>query len=212
MLQHLAMAMAAAPLVLSASVMPVYMWSMPQTLRLGVGSEFAAGGLAKRAVSVVTRPPIALTIFIVSLWVWHIPDLYDAALRNEVVHLAEHLCFLIGALLFWWPIIGPAPVRSALSYPQRLLYLLLIVTPTAVLAAFITMSGSVIYETYAQGDSIWGLSPLSDQRIGGLIMWVPGNFIYLFTMTALFFKWYESEERKSRSAPRRRRRRKMSPP
>ncbi len=207
MLQHLLLAMAVAPLLLSASVMPAYMWSMPQWMRQGVGTEFAAKGLARRAVSFATRPPVALVFFICALWLWHIPDLYDAAVRNELVHLAEHLSFFLGALLFWWPIIGPAPVRSVLSYPQRLLYLLLIVTPTAILAAMITMTSSVIYESYADSPGIWGLTPLSDQRIGGLIMWVPGNFVYLFTMTRLFFKWFESEESKARSAPRRRRRR-----
>ena len=132
-------------------------------------------------------------------------------MRNELIHLVEHMSFFLGALLFWWPIIGPAPVRSALSYPQRLLYLLMVVTPSAVLAALVTLAGSSIYESYDGTNEVWGLDPLSDQRIGGVIMWVPGNFVYLFAMTALFFKWYESEEQKTRSQRPRRRRRRRRP-
>ena len=208
MLQHLAMALGAAPLLLMAGVMPAFMWSMPRFMRQGVGAEFAVTGMARRAVAFATRPQVAIVLFVGALWIWHIPDFYDAAARNELLHLAEHLSFFTGAMLFWWPIIGPAPVGTALSYPQRLLYLLLVVTPSAVLAALVTLAGSSIYAVYDGSNEVWGLDPLSDQRIGGLIMWVPGNFVYLFTMTALFFKWYASEERKSRlQRPRRRRRR-----
>ena len=208
MLQHLAMALGAAPLLLMAGVMPAFMWSMPRFMRQGVGAEFAVTGMARRVVALATRPQVAIVLFVGALWIWHIPDFYDAAARNELLHLAEHLSFFTGAMLFWWPIIGPAPVGTALSYPQRLLYLLLVVTPSAVLAALVTLAGSSIYAVYDGSNEVWGLDPLSDQRIGGLIMWVPGNFVYLFTMTALFFKWYASEERKSRlQRPRRRRRR-----
>ena len=211
MLQHLTLALAAAPLLLMAGVMPAFMWSMPRFLRQGVGAEFAVTGMARRVVTFGTRPHVALVLFVGALWFWHIPDFYDAAVRNELIHLVEHLSFFLGALLFWWPIIGPAPVRSALSYPQRLLYLLLVVTPSAVLAALVTLAGSSIYESYDGSNEVWGLDPLSDQRIGGLIMWVPGNFVYLITMTALFFKWYESEELKTRSQRPRRRRRRRRP-
>ena len=211
MLQHLTLALAAAPLLLMAGVMPAFMWSMPRFLRQGVGAEFAVTGMARRVVTFATRPQVALLTFVGALWFWHIPDFYDAAVRNELIHLVEHMSFFLGALLFWWPIIGPAPVRSALSYPQRLLYLLMVVTPSAVLAALVTLAGSSIYESYDGTNEVWGLDPLSDQRIGGVIMWVPGNFVYLFAMTALFFKWYESEEQKTRSQRPRRRRRRRRP-
>ena len=166
MLQHLTLALAAAPLLLMAGVMPAFMWSMPRFLRQGVGAEFAVTGMARRVVTFATRPHVALLTFVGALWFWHIPDFYDAAVRNELIHLVEHLSFFLGALLFWWPIIGPAPVRSALSYPQRLLYLLMVVTPSAVLAALVTLAGSSIYESYDGTNEVWGLDPLSDQRIG----------------------------------------------
>ncbi len=212
MLQHLTLALAAAPLLLMAGVMPAFMWSMPRFLRQGVGAEFAVTGMARRVVSFATQPRVAIVLFVGALWIWHIPDIYDAAVRNELIHLAEHMSFFLGAMLFWWPIIGPAPVRSPLGYPQRLIYLLLVVTPSAVLAALVTLAGSSIYDVYDGSNEVWGLDPLSDQRIGGLIMWVPGNFVYLLTMTVLFFKWFESEERKSRSERRSRRRRRRRRP
>ena len=83
------------------------------------------------------------------------------------------------ALLLWWPIIGPAPVRSNLSTPQKIVYLLLAVTPSAALAAFITLSGDSLY-AYESTPLHWNmLSHVEDQTWGGLIMWLPGNFLFL---------------------------------
>ena len=97
MLQHLTLALAAAPLLLMAGVMPAFMWSMPRFLRQGVGAEFAVTGMARRVVSFATQPRVAIVLFVGALWIWHIPDIYDAAVRNELIHLAEHMSFLPGS-------------------------------------------------------------------------------------------------------------------
>ena len=113
------------------------------------------------------------------------------------------------AVLFWWPIIGPAPVRSKLSYPQRLLYLMAAVTPSAVLASIITLSRSVIYEEYIGTPDHWNMTALEDQTMAGLILWLPGNALYLAGLTAVFFTWASQESKRAITAsksPRRRRR------
>ena len=173
MLQHLTLALAAAPLLLMAGVMPAFMWSMPRFLRQGVGAEFAVTGMARRVVTFATRPQVALLTFVGALWFWHIPDFYDAAVRNELIHLVEHMSFFLGALLFWWPIIGPAPVRSALSYPQRLLYLLMVVTPSASPGGPGNAGWELDLRVVRRNERGVGPRSLSDQRIGGVIMWVP---------------------------------------
>ena len=109
-----------------------------------------------------------------------------------------HLSMFATSILFWWPIIGPPPVRSQLTDPQRIIYLILVVTPTAVLAAIITLSNTVIYTTYIDTPQHFTLTPTEDQRIGGLLMWIPGNIVYLATLTTLFLRWFAQEDRKNR--------------
>jgi putative membrane protein len=109
-----------------------------------------------------------------------------------------HFTMFATAVFFWWPIVGPPPIRTQLNYPQRIVYLLLAVTPTALLAAIITLSQSLIYTFYLDSPGHLGWNPVEDQSTGGLIMWIPGNLVYLATMTVLFFRWFSDEEKKSR--------------
>ena len=204
MAQHIVIAMVAAPLLLMGRPMPAYIWALPRPLRIGAGSALTGSGLIVRVLTALTRPQVALPLFIGTLYVWHIPQAYNGSLENEWLHLFMHFTMFATAILFWWPIIGPPPIRTQLNYPRRIVYLLLAVTPTALLAAIITLTKTVLYDFYlnAPGHFMW--SAMEDQRVGGLFMWIPGNFVYLLTLTVLFFKWFNEEERKSsRSAQRR---------
>lgn len=194
MTQHLALAMFAAPLLLAASPVPVYLWALPERVRLGLGASLARRGALGRLGRFLVMPPVPLLAFVFTFYIWHVPAAYGAALENNVVHYVEHLTMFASGVLFWWPIIGPAPMRSALSYPRRMLYLLLVVTPKALLAAIITLSDHVLYQFYVDAADLWGISDAEDQKIAGLLMWVPGNLVFLGALTALFFKWYEKEE------------------
>jgi cytochrome c oxidase assembly factor CtaG len=140
----------------------------------------------------------ALPLFIGTLYAWHIPAAYNGSLENMWLHLFMHFTMFATAVLFWWPIVGPPPIRTQLNYPQRIIYLLLAVTPTALMAAIITLSKSVIYDFYLGSPGHFGWNPVEDQSTGGLIMWIPGNLVYLATMTVLFFRWFADEEKKSR--------------
>jgi len=195
--QHIVIAMFAAPLLLVARPMPAYIWAFPRPLRTGAGTALTEAGVVIRVLRLLTRPPVALPLFLGSLYGWHIPQAYNASLENEGLHLFMHFTMFAAAVFFWWPIIGPPPVRTRLSYPQRIVFLLLAVTPAALLAAIITLSNSVIFEFHLDNPGHFDWSPTEDQRIGGLLMWIPGNFVFLTTMTVLFFKWFGEEERKS---------------
>ncbi|MCZ6538724.1 MAG: cytochrome c oxidase assembly protein [Chloroflexi bacterium] len=205
--QHILIAMFAAPLLLIARPMPAYIWAFPRPLRIGAGTALTEAAIVIRVLRFLTRPVVALLLFLGSLYGWHIPQFYDASLESEGLHLLMHFTMFAAAVLFWWPIIGPPPVRTQLSYPQRIVFLLLAVTPAALLAAFITLSKSVIFEFYLDSPGHFGWSPTEDQRIGGLLMWLPGSFVFLTTMTVLFFRWFAEEEsksfRKAASRPRR---------
>ena len=211
MLQHLLITLVAAPLILLASPMPVYLWSLPGTVRVGAGELLRSKGPVRQTLSRLTYPWVSVPLYVLTLYIWHFPPAFTAALENPYVHYLQHFSFFVTAALFWWPLIGPAPVRSKLSYPQRLVYLLVVVTPTALLGAIITLSGSVLYDTYLDSPGHWGMTPIEDQAMAGVLQWVPGNFAYLAALTGIFFTWAAKEEKGafvaqpgSRRTPRRR--------
>lgn len=193
MIQHLLISMIGAPLLLLAGPMPAYLWSMPETIRQGAGELLRGDGIIIRSLRWLIDPRITVPLFMGTLYAWHAPALFSAALENTWIHYLQHFTFFASASLFWWPIIGPAPVRSKLSYPQRMLYLLSVVTPTAVLASIITLSRSVIYDGYLDTPAHWGMTALEDQTMAGLILWLPGNALYLAALTAIFFTWASKE-------------------
>ena len=198
MTQHILIAMVASVLLLAATPMAAYLWAMPETIRVGLAPALAENGWIRNINATLTNPKFSLPAFVLTLWGWHIPEAYALAVRNDTAHLAMHLSMFATSILFWWPIIGPPPVRSQLTDPQRLIYLVLVVTPTAVLAAIITLSNTVIYTNYIDTPHHFTLTPAEDQRIGGLLMWIPGNIIYLATLTTLFLRWFSQEDRKNR--------------
>jgi len=197
MSQHIVIAMFAAPLLLLARPMHAYIWALPRPLRVGVGTALTNSGVIIKVMRILTRPSVALPLFIGTLYAWHIPEAYNQSLKDEWLHLFMHFTMFTTAVLFWWPIIGPPPIRTKLTHPQRIVYLLLAVTPTAVLAAIITLSKSVLFDFYLDSPGHFSWSPTEDQRTGGLLMWIPGNFVYLTTVTILFFKWFKEEEQKT---------------
>ena len=199
MIQHVLLVMAAAPLLLGASPMPIYMWSLPETVRIGASGALERRGFIRVTLAFFTRPCVALPLFIGILYAWHLPTAYQLAIRNPYVHYGEHLSMFVVSAFFWWPIIGPAPVRSRLAYPQRLFYVLLAVTPTAALGAIITLTGHILYPDYLTVPRHFGMTAREDQVMAGLIMWIPGNLVYLGTMTTLFFNWANQEREESTS-------------
>ena len=199
MMQHILIAMVASVLLLAATPMSAYLWALPEGVRAGLGPALTEDGWLRKLNAALANPKFALPAFVFTLWGWHIPEAYSLAVRNDLVHLGMHISMFTTSVLFWWPIIGPPPVRSQLTDPQRIIYLILVVTPTAVLAAIITLSNTVIYTPYIDTPHHFSLSPAEDQRIGGLLMWIPGNIVYLATLTTLFLRWFSREDRENRT-------------
>ena len=145
---------------------------------------------AVRAVAqFVTRPVICYAIFNLVIIGWHLPVFYNAAMANHNIHIVEHLMFIASAVLLWWPFMSPMPELPRLAYPGQLLYCFLSTVPMSVVAIYITMADHVLYPAYAAAPRIWQLTPMMDQRTGGLIMWVPGSMVFYALMTVVFFKW-----------------------
>ena len=121
--------------------------------------------------------------------VWHLPPFYNAAMANHNLHILEHLMFMVAAVLMWWPLLSQLPEFPRLAYPGQMLYSFLMSIPMSIVAVYIAMSDHVLYPAYSAAPRILPLSPLEDQLLGALIMWIPGGLIFMIIMTVVFFKW-----------------------
>jgi putative membrane protein len=169
---------------------------MPPLLLLGVPAFALRPLLRPRWVAatagVLGRPVVAFALFTLSFAAWHLQPAYDLMMRNHNVHIFTHLQFMVTAVIMWWPILSPLP-EFRLRHGPQMLYLFLIGIPMMFVAALITLAEVVLYPWYSGAPRVWGLSPLDDQRLGGLIMWVPGGLFYWLAMTFVFFDWVRRE-------------------
>jgi len=124
---------------------------------------------------------------------WHLPGPYGAALEDHRIHIVEHLALIAAATLAWWPVLSPSGLLPRLHYGAQILYLFMFGVPMTVVAAMITGAEDTLYPFYAAAPRIFGISALADQRLGGLIMWVPAGLIPLLAFTVVFFRWAADE-------------------
>ncbi len=136
----------------------------------------------RRLFGHLTHPLAALPIYVAASWIWHMPRVYDIALRSTGWHYLEHVCFLGAALLFWYPVVRPYPSRPRWSPWLLLPYLLLADLSNTVLSAVLTFSDRVLYQYYAGVPRLGGVSALDDQSAAGLLMWVPGSLAFLLPL------------------------------
>jgi cytochrome c oxidase assembly factor CtaG len=177
MIQHLLLATLWPPLV----VMSIPGWLAQAFFRLPVSA----------VVGFFVQPAMALVLFNVDIYLWHLPALYDLTLSNEYVHIGEHLSFMVFGLFNWWPVLSPI-TGQRLAAPLQTLYLFLDGMLMMVLGIVFTFSPVVFYSPYAAAPRLWGISALTDQQIGGLIMWYPGNLPYGVLMVIAFFRWFDT--------------------
>ena len=143
----------------------------------------------------ICNPFVAWLIHAIVLWAWHIPKLFDATLHDEWIHFAQHACFIITAIVFWWAVMT---TRSAtMSYGVALLYMFTTALHTQLLGVLMTFSKTVWYPTYTRTTQTWGLTPLEDQQLGGLIMWIPAGVVYIIAALALVAGWMREAERRA---------------
>jgi cytochrome c oxidase assembly factor CtaG len=176
-------------------VPPLLIMGLPR----GLAGRLLLYPLLQKAERVFSKPLVAWVLGVGSMWIWHWPPLYNAALSHEAIHIAEHLLFLITATIFWWPVLGPVE-ESHLSPLAAVIYLFSACGAHTVLAILITFAPVGTYPAYLQpSDSIgilallrdhWGLTPGVDQQLGGLLMWVPVCLIYLGFIIATMIRWY----------------------
>jgi cytochrome c oxidase assembly factor CtaG len=201
MTQHEFLMLVAAPLLVLGRPLIAFMWAMPLGWSRRIGNWGKTGWL-QNTWAVLTIPLVAWALHAIALWTWHMPELFEAVLHSEWVHSLQHLSFLLSALLFWWALIHGR--RGWMGYGAAVLYVFTTSIHSGLLGALLTFSNSPWYPSYIGLTNSWGLTPLEDQQLGGLIMWIPAGLLYAIAGLALLAGWLrESESRVIRRERRR---------
>jgi putative membrane protein len=193
MTQHEILMLISAPLIVLGRPLIATMWALPRSRRNEAGGILKAKPL-DAAWDVLTNPAVAFGIHALALWIWHIPYLFQATLNSDLVHTLQHISFFGSALLFWWAIIYGR--RGLSSYGAGVLYLFATSIHSGLLGAFLTFTQSVWYPIYSDSTAAWGLTPIVDQQLGGLIMWVPAGIVYIVAALIMFAGWLRESEKR----------------
>jgi cytochrome c oxidase assembly factor CtaG len=162
--------------------------------------RFAARGLARGrwsaplrlAARTLTKPPVALAVLAIVLALWHLPSLYGAAVQHEGIHLLEHTCFVVAALLYWGPLLEAPPIQARIDHIRRAGWFAAGAVPGWILAIILANAAHPLYPVYATLDHrAFGLSPLADQQIAAGVMWVPGSIAYFVCFIVFIYHWLE---------------------
>lgn len=193
MVQHLLLAMIAPPLLaLGAPVTLLLRASTPE-----VRQQWILPVLHSRVVRVLASPLVAWPLFAIVMWSTHFSPLYNLALEDPAVHTLEHVVFLGAGLLFWWPVVAADPIPRRMGYGARLSYVVLQMPLNAAVGLAIYFAPTVLYAHYASIERSWGPDALTDQQIGGLLMWAAGDLILLFALPVLVTAWMRADVRRS---------------
>lgn len=194
MAQHELLMLVAAPLLILGMPWVAALWAAPGRARRRIGAlarhrsiESVGHGLA--------HPFSAWAIYAATLWIWHIPTLYEATLESRLTHALQHSSFLASALLFWWVLLRPGRSRRS-AYGLGVLYIFTTGLHGSLLGALLTFSNSVWYPSYGPRVVPWGLTPLEDQHLAGLLMWIPPGFLYLAAAVWICALWLREIERR----------------
>jgi putative membrane protein len=193
MLQHEILILVSAPLISVAHPGATMLWAFAPRHRVNLGGWVHAIECST-PIAFLTRPLVAWLLAAVALWIWHIPALYQATLRSDWIHAAQHLSFFVTAVLFWSALYGVG--RSAMGYGAATFYVFGTAAHCSALGALLTFSTVLWYPVYQRTTQVWGLTPLQDQQLGGVIMWVPSGVVFIVIGLSLFAKWLSESDRR----------------
>jgi cytochrome c oxidase assembly factor CtaG len=143
----------------------------------------------------LSDPRVAWILQTAALWGWHAPGPYQAALASSTVHALQHLSFLGSAMLFWWALVYGKHGRRA--YGIAVLAVFTTAVQSSILGALLTFAPAPWYPAYIEATAAWGLNPLQDQQLAGLVMWVPAGGLYTLASLAFLALWLQEGERRT---------------
>ena len=147
----------------------------------------------------LVHPVTAFALFNAVLVGWHLPPLYDLALKHHNLHIAQHFIFMVTAVIAWWPLLSPLPELPRPHPSVQMVYLFAQSVPMGFLGAIITFAGEPTYTFYAEAPRLWGISALVDQQLGGVLMKSAAGVVFLVALSVVFFTWFAREEREAKA-------------
>ena len=186
MIQHMLVMMVAAPLILIGLPLFPVLRGFPKVLRTYLVVPLAQWKLYRKFLNFLVKPPVAIALYVLTTWMWHHPFLYDLALHDTLWHFMEHGLFFWAAVLFWWNIIDPLPLKCKWPKPLRLIVIALAAIQNSALGAALASSNKALY-AYGERGARFGFTALEDQTFGGALMWIPGAMMYLIAFSIIFF-------------------------
>lgn len=189
MVQHELLMALAAPLLVAARPGPALVWALGPRHRpalVRIVRIPAVHGTWRE----LTRPFPAWLVQGIVIWVWHLPMLFEATLHSDAVHAAQHLAFFGSAVTFWWSVMHGRRAARGLA----ILSLFTTAVHTGVLGALMTFAHSPWYPAYGTRPETWGLSPMADQQLAGLVMWIPASAAYLVAALSTAHRWLSDSE------------------
>ncbi|HEY8592445.1 MAG TPA: cytochrome c oxidase assembly protein [Sphingomicrobium sp.] len=191
MIEHELIMLVATLLLAMSSAGGMLAWGLPRSVRLALGGNWTSP--LQRTWKVLTEPVTATAIQAVVMWGWHAPMLFNLALQRTGWHIAQHASFVVSALLFWWAMLHPRGRASGYGVSAACLFATSLIG--GALGALMSVSDSPWYSAYAaMGMAPFGLDPVDDQRLAGLIMWVPGGLFHGVAALVLAYKWLKASE------------------
>jgi cytochrome c oxidase assembly factor CtaG len=182
MIEHEIIMAVSAPLLVLANPVGTLLWSLPHRLRILVGRAMRRDPVA-RCWQWVTDGSHATVIHGIAIWAWHWPVLFDATISNIAIHRLQHVSFFLSAVFFWWSIFRRSEAGEAAWH------VFVTMLHTSVLGALMALAPRVLYGTQTANSLAWGLTPLEDQQLAGIIMWVPAGTIYAGAVLVLVAIW-----------------------
>jgi putative membrane protein len=163
----------------------------PLCLLAGLTGPILRPLLALRPVErlrVLANPAVALPLWALNLYLWHVPFLYEAAVRHSAVHALEHVCFFTAGAIMWLPVLETLPAPEWFGTGAKLAYVAVVRLVETVLGNVFVWSGAVFYGVYARGEELWGVSPLRDQGLAGAVMMIEGSIVTIAALAWLFLR------------------------
>jgi cytochrome c oxidase assembly factor CtaG len=193
MIEHEIVMAVSAPLLVAARPIGTMLWALPRRARVAAGRMLRHRGVVA-AWDWLSSGGNATVLHGIAIWAWHAPLLFDAAVSSVAMHRLQHLSFLLTALLFWWSVF----YRSNPGLAAWQLFVTMM--HTSILGALMALAPKVLYEAQTATALEWGLTPLQDQQLAGLIMWIPAGTVYAGAAMALTAIWIrKSGEMRRRS-------------
>jgi putative membrane protein len=154
--------------------------------------------LPVRQLRALANPLVALPVWAVNLYIWHVPALYEAAVENGAVHALEHVSFFAAGLVVWLPVVETLPAPEWFGTGAKLGYVVAVRLVETVLANVFLWAGEPFYDIYAKGDEFLGLSPEGDQSLAGAVMMLEGSLVTVGAIAWLFLRMAEEGEARQR--------------